>query len=33
MFSEAETAQDRGSDGKNVAVLTCAEALFLDSQS
>jgi hypothetical protein len=26
-------AQDRRSDGKNVAVLTGAEALFLDSQS
>jgi hypothetical protein len=33
MFSEAVAAQDRWSDGKNVAVLTGAEALFLDSQS
>jgi hypothetical protein len=33
MFSEAVAAQDRWSDRKNVAVLTGAEALFLDSQS
>lgn len=31
MFSEAAAAQDRWSDGKNVAVLTGGEALFLDS--
>jgi len=31
MFSEAVAAKGRWSDGKNVAVLTGAEALFLDS--
>jgi hypothetical protein len=31
IFSEAVAAQDRWSDGKNVAVLTGAEALLLDS--
>jgi hypothetical protein len=31
MFSEAVAAKRMWSDGKNVAVLTGAEALFLDS--